>query len=164
MNVKPPMMAQNVADPDDLDDEHHEAHQLPYAAVAAVVVLGLLAHRDEVLAADRHEHREDQKAECAAEPEYRAAPAVVEAVADGADGRARADYRRAERAEDEKKAHVAAARQELLALALAAAAEESDADDERHPHDEPAQEQRYVFRIKHFSSPSHPRADPCRRS
>ena len=136
-----------IADPDDLDDEHHEAHQLAHARIAAVVVLRLLAHRDEVLAPDRHERRDEQKTERAAEAKDRAAPASLESIADRADRRTRADDRGAERAEDEKHVHVAAAREELLALALAAAAEEPDADDERHPREEPAEEERYVFGI-----------------
>ena len=136
-----------IADPDDLDDEHHESHQLADAMVPTVVELRLLAHRDEVLAPDRHERRDEQKPERAAEAEDRAAPAGLESVADRANRRARADDRGAKRAEDEEHVHVAAAREELLALALAAAAEEPDADDERHPREEPAEEERYVFGI-----------------
>ena len=57
-------------------------------------------------------------------------------------------------AEDEEETHVAATGEELLSLALPAAPEEAHSDDERHPDDEPAQKERYVFRIKHVSVPS----------
>ena len=141
-----------VSDPDDLNNEHHESHQLPHPSISAIVVLSLFTHCDEVLAADRYKQGEQQQSKRASKAENRPAPSMVESVADGSDRRACADDRRAERAEDEEEAHVAAAGEELFPLTFSTASPKAHADDEYHPHDKPAQKQRYVFCIKHCFS------------
>ena len=139
-----------VSDPDDLNDKHHESHQLPHPSISAIVVLSLFTHCDEVLAADRYKQGKQQQSKCASKTEDRSAPTMIESVPDGADRRARADNRRAERTEDEEEAHVAAAGEELFPFTLSSTPPKAHTYDEYHPNDEPAQKQRYILRIQHF--------------
>ena len=140
---------QVVAQPNDLDDKHHEAHDLADDLFAAVVILRFLRHGQEsfVLCLGEQQHGKDT-CRCAQAVDG-AAPAVVVAVADRAHGRTGADHRSTNGAEDQEEAEVTASGQETAALALAAAGNPAHKDHEADPCNKAANKQWDVFGVQH---------------
>ena len=140
---------QVVAQPDDLDDEHHKAHDLADDLFAAVVILCFLRHGQEalVLCLGEQQHGKDT-CRCAQAVDG-AAPTVVEAVADGTHGRTGADHGSTHGAEDQEEAEVAAAGQEAAALIFATAGDPAHKDHKADPCDKAADKQWDVFGIQH---------------
>ena len=140
---------QVVAQPDDLDDEHHKAHNLADDLFAAVVILCFLRHGQEALVLCLGEQQHGQDTCRCAQAVDGAAPAMLETIADGAHGRAGTDHRSTNGAEDQEEAEVAATGQEAAALTLAAAGDPANKDHKADPCNKAANKQRDVLGIQH---------------